>query len=72
VVIGAGASVWFNTVVRGDTARIEIGAGTNLQDLTMVHVEMASHGRRGLSSILLGSETAKVLTHSKVPVLVVR
>jgi nucleotide-binding universal stress UspA family protein len=33
---------------------------------------MASHGRRGLSSILLGSETAKVLTHSKVPVLVVR
>ena len=33
---------------------------------------MASHGRRGLSSMLLGSETAKVLTHSKVPVLVVR
>ncbi|MBI2510297.1 MAG: universal stress protein [Betaproteobacteria bacterium] len=33
---------------------------------------MASHGRRGLSSLLLGSETAKVLVHSKVPVLVVR
>jgi nucleotide-binding universal stress UspA family protein len=33
---------------------------------------MASHGRRGLSSLLLGSETAKVLTHSKVPVMVVR
>ena len=33
---------------------------------------MSSHGRRGLSSVLLGSETAKVLTHSKVPVLVVR
>lgn len=33
---------------------------------------MASHGRRGLSSVLLGSETAKVLMHSKVPVLVVR
>ena len=33
---------------------------------------MASHGRRGLSSLLLGSETSKVLTHSKVPVLVVR
>ncbi len=33
---------------------------------------MASHGRRGLSGLLLGSETAKVLTHSKVPVLVVR
>lgn len=35
-------------------------------------IMMASHGRRGLSSLLLGSETAKVLTHSKVPVLVVR
>ena len=33
---------------------------------------MASHGRRGLSSLLLGSETAKVLLHSKLPVLVVR
>lgn len=33
---------------------------------------MASHGRRGIASILLGSETAKVLTHSTIPVLVVR
>ena len=33
---------------------------------------MASHGRRGLSSVLLGTETSKVLTHSKIPVLVVR
>lgn len=33
---------------------------------------MASHGRRGISSILLGSETSKVLLHTKVPVLVVR
>ena len=33
---------------------------------------MASHGRRGLSGLLLGSETQKVLTHSKVPVLVHR
>ena len=33
---------------------------------------MASHGRRGFSSLLLGSETAKVLMHSKVPVLIVR
>ncbi|MFN0302996.1 MAG: universal stress protein [Burkholderiales bacterium] len=35
-------------------------------------IVMASHGRRGLSSLLLGSETQKVLTHSKIPVLVVR
>ena len=33
---------------------------------------MASHGRRGLSALLLGSETTKVLTHSKIPVLVLR
>lgn len=35
-------------------------------------VVMASHGRRGLTGLLLGSETVKVLTHSKIPVLVVR
>ena len=35
-------------------------------------VVMASHGRRGVTALLLGSETQKVLTHSKVPVLVVR
>jgi nucleotide-binding universal stress UspA family protein len=35
-------------------------------------IVMASHGRSGLSALLLGSETAKVLTHSKIPVLVCR
>lgn len=33
---------------------------------------MASHGRSGISALLLGSETNKVLTHSKIPVLVYR
>ncbi|MEO6022004.1 MAG: universal stress protein [Burkholderiales bacterium] len=33
---------------------------------------MASHGRRGLSGLLLGSETVKVLTHCKIAVLVYR
>jgi nucleotide-binding universal stress UspA family protein len=33
---------------------------------------MASHGRRGIGALLLGSETQKVLTHSKIPVLVHR
>jgi nucleotide-binding universal stress UspA family protein len=33
---------------------------------------MASHGRHGISAVLLGSETTKVLTHSNIPVLVCR
>ncbi len=33
---------------------------------------MASHGRKGVSALLIGSETQKVLTHSKIPVLVYR
>jgi nucleotide-binding universal stress UspA family protein len=35
-------------------------------------IVMASHGRHGISAIVLGSETVKVLTHSKIPVLVHR
>ena len=35
-------------------------------------IVMASHGRRGVAALVLGSETQKVLTHSKLPVLVVR
>ncbi len=56
--------------VMGDVAYEEIigAAKKHKCDLIM----MASHGRRGLSGLLLGSETAKVLTHSKIPVLVVR
>jgi nucleotide-binding universal stress UspA family protein len=43
-------------------------AETHACDLIM----MASHGRRGVKGVLLGSETQKVLTHSKIPVLVFR
>lgn len=35
-------------------------------------IVMASHGRRGVSALLLGSETQKVLTHTKLPVIVIR
>jgi nucleotide-binding universal stress UspA family protein len=35
-------------------------------------IVMASHGRRGMKALLIGSETYKVLTHSTVPVLVLR
>lgn len=57
-------------VVIGDHPYEEIinSAANRKCDLIM----MASHGRRGLDAVLLGSETVKVLTHSKIPVLVVR
>ncbi len=35
-------------------------------------VVMASHGRRGMAALLIGSETSRVLTHSPLPVLVVK
>jgi carbonic anhydrase/acetyltransferase-like protein (isoleucine patch superfamily) len=39
VTLRRGASIWFNTVVRGDMAPIIIGEDTNVQDLSMVHVD---------------------------------
>ena len=45
-------------------------AGANQAGCDLIF--MASHGRRGFSALLLGSETNKVLTHSKIPVLVYR
>lgn len=38
VTIGAGASVWFGAVIRGDVGHIEIGPGTNVQDNAVIHV----------------------------------
>ena len=43
-------------------------ADTRHCDLILLH----SHGRKGLAAVLLGSETRKVLTYSKIPVMVVR
>ena len=49
-------------------AGIIVAAKSRRADL----IVMASHGRRGLAGIVLGSETMKVLTHSTIPVLVCR
>jgi len=43
VVIGAESSVWMQVVIRGDVHRIRIGARTNLQDGTIVHVMRDTH-----------------------------
>ena len=37
--IGPDASIWFGCVVRGDTARIDIGEGSNIQDLSVLHAD---------------------------------
>ena len=39
VVLGEDASVWFGTVVRGDTESITIGAGSNIQDASVLHAD---------------------------------
>eukprot|EP00930_Biecheleria_cincta_P103039 TRINITY_DN94948_c0_g1_i1.p1 TRINITY_DN94948_c0_g1~~TRINITY_DN94948_c0_g1_i1.p1 ORF type:complete len:209 (+),score=25.14 TRINITY_DN94948_c0_g1_i1:45-671(+) len=39
VELGSGVSVWFNCVLRGDDASIIVGDGTNIQDLTMIHLD---------------------------------
>lgn len=57
-------------VVTGDLPYQQIIAAARKRKCDLV--VMASHGRRGLTGLLLGSETVKVLTHSKIPVLVVR
>ena len=43
VQIGAESSVWMNVVIRGDVNGIRIGARTNIQDLTMIHVMRETH-----------------------------
>ena len=65
------AGVEFELVIGSSSEPYEaiIETATNKQcDLII----MASHGRRGIKSLILGSETQKVLTHSKIPVLVYR
>jgi len=66
-----GAGVEFNSLVEIAATPWEAivnAAAGNRCDL----IAMASHGRRGLAGLLLGSETRKVLTHATMPVLVCR
>lgn len=79
--IGQGASIWFGAVLRGDMDRIEIGAGSNLQDNVVVHTDAGIptivgenvgvghlallHGTRVGSGSLIGMG-AKLLNNSVV------
>ena len=57
-------------VVRSDQVAESIIAASKKNKCDLI--VMASHGRRGIKRLLLGSETMHVLTHSDVPVLVLR
>lgn len=54
VTIGAGASVWFNCVVRGDVNHIRIGARANIQDGSVVHVTHAKFPTLIGDDVLIG------------------
>lgn len=81
VVMGAHSSVWFSAVVRGDTARIHIGEGTNIQDGSVLHADVGvplTIGQRvtvghmvQLHGCTIGDESligigAVVLNHAKI------
>lgn len=54
VVIGEASSVWFGCVVRGDVHEIRIGARTNIQDGTVVHVSKGKFGTYIGDDVLIG------------------
>lgn len=54
VEIGAGSSIWFNCVVRGDVNSIRIGARSNLQDGSVIHVTTKTHQTRIGNDVLIG------------------
>jgi len=67
VVLGAGASLWFNCVLRADDERIEIGSGSNVQDASVIHADPGAPTLLGrevtvghmvmLHSCVIGDET---------------
>ncbi len=56
VEIGSGASIWYNVVVRGDVNSIRIGARTNIQDGSVIHVDSPKPGRSEGHPTLIGED----------------
>ena len=54
VIIGPESSIWFGCVVRGDVNRIRIGARTNIQDGTIVHVASSGEGTHIGNDVTVG------------------
>jgi nucleotide-binding universal stress UspA family protein len=64
-----------NVVAKGITAKSDVVSDAIIAAAKKQNADlivMASHGRKGIKRLLLGSETQQVLTHSHVPVLVLR
>ena len=62
VVIGEESSVWMNVVMRGDVNRIRVGARSNIQDLTCVHVMHDTHPTVVGDAVTIG-HSATLLFH---------
>ena len=63
VEIGADASIWFGSVLRGDVGAIRIGARSNIQDLSMLHMSF------GISNTVIGEEVTvghNVIIHGAI------
>ena len=56
VEIGADSSIWYNCVLRGDVNVIRVGARTNIQDGSIVHVDAPQPGREQGTPTLIGDE----------------
>ncbi len=54
VEIGADSSIWFGCVLRGDVHEVRIGAGSNIQDGTVVHVSYRIHGAHIGDNVTIG------------------
>lgn len=54
VTIGEDSSIWYNCVLRGDVERITVGARTNIQDGTVVHVTRQRYGTTIGDDVLIG------------------
>lgn len=67
VSIGADSSIWFGTVIRGDINSITIGARTNIQDMSMIHVtHYTKEDKSDGNPILIGDDVTighKVMLH---------
>ena len=56
VEIGAEASIWYNCVLRGDVNHIRIGARTNIQDGSVIHVDSPKPGEEQGHATIIGEE----------------